>query len=167
MRRLKPLGSKRHVSYKKPGFQRLRIELEEDPDGAVLTMDEWKKLCVNVDRIEEFEDENDCENSSVETLTPESLPTRICPRTAATEGTSCMWCPARPQSLTSRKKTRRPNGLRPSEMRQRKYVVDSDLREGGDSLANPRDTLEDQRIRGKELVAIHGTIELRNDDDKS
>ena len=88
--------------------------------------------------------------------------TRICPRAAATEGTSCMWCPARPQSLMSRKKT---EGLRPSEMRRRKYVVDSDLRESADTRANPRDTLEDQRIRAKELVAIHGKIEMRNDDD--
>ena len=60
-------------------FQRLRVELEEDPDGEVLTMEEWKQLCVDVDRIEEFEDENDCENSSVETLTPESLPTDLSP----------------------------------------------------------------------------------------
>ena len=50
-------------------------------------------------------------------------------------------------------------------MRRRKYVVDSDFRESADSRANPRDTLEDQRIRAKELVAIHDTIELRNDDD--
>ena len=50
-------------------------------------------------------------------------------------------------------------------MRRRKYVVDSDLRESADSRANPRDTLEDQRIRAKEQVAIQGTVELRNDDD--
>ena len=53
----------------------------------------------------------------------------------------------------------------PAEMRRQKYVVDGDLRESADSRANPRDTFEDQRIRAKELVAIHGTIELRNDDD--
>ena len=39
------------------------------------------------------------------------------------------------------------------------------LRESAVSRANPRDTLERQRIRAKELVAIHGTIELRSDDD--
>ena len=49
-------------------------------------------------------------------------------------------------------------------MRRRKDAVDSDLRGSADSRANPRDTLEDQRIRAKELVAIHDTIELRNDD---
>ena len=49
---------------------------------------------------------------------------------------------------------RRPNGLRPSEMRGRKYVVDSDLRESADSHANLRDTLED-------------TIELRNEDNSA
>ena len=50
-------------------------------------------------------------------------------------------------------------------MRQRKYLVDSGLRESAVSRANPRDTLERQRIRAKELLAIHGTIELRSDDD--
>jgi len=50
-------------------------------------------------------------------------------------------------------------------MRRWKYAGESDLRESADSRANPRDTLEDQRIRAKELVAIHDTIELRNDDD--
>ena len=45
-------------------------------------------------------------------------------------------------------------------MKRRKYVVES-----ADSRANPRDTLEDQRIRARELLAIHDTIELRNDDD--
>ena len=40
------------------------MELEEDPDGEVLTMDAWKQLCVEMDRLEDFEDENDCENSS-------------------------------------------------------------------------------------------------------
>ena len=44
--------------------------------------------------------------------------------------------------------------------KRRKYVVET-----ADSRANPRDTLEDQKIRANELVAIHGTIELRNDDD--
>ena len=48
----------------------------------------------------------------------------------------------------------------PSEMERRKYVVEST-----DTRANPRDTLEDQIIRANELVAIHDTIELRNDDD--
>ena len=28
------------------------MELEDDPDGEVLTMDEWKQLCVEVDRLE-------------------------------------------------------------------------------------------------------------------
>ena len=59
---------------------------------------------------------------------------------------------------------RRFNGLRPSEMRRRNYAVDSDLRESADSRARPRDTLEDQRIRAKEPMAIHDTIELRNDE---
>ena len=45
-------------------------------------------------------------------------------------------------------------------MKRRKYVVES-----ADSRSNPRDTLEDQRIRARELLAIHDTIELRNDDD--
>ena len=45
------------------------------------------------------------------------------------------------------------NGLRPSEMRRRKYVFDSDLRESTNFRANPRDTLED-------------TIEWRNDNDR-
>ena len=50
------------------------------------------------------------------------------------------------------KENRRPDGLRPSEMRRRKYVVDSDLRESANFRANLRDTLED-------------TIEWRNDND--
>ena len=33
-------------------FQGLRMESEEDPDGEVLTMDEWTQLCVEVDRLE-------------------------------------------------------------------------------------------------------------------
>ena len=41
-------------------------------------------------------------------------------------------------------------------MKRRKY----DLRVSADSGANPRDTLEDQM----EQVAIHDTIELRNDE---
>ena len=48
----------------------------------------------------------------------------------------------------------------PSEMKRRKYVVES-----ADTRANPCDTLEDQIIRANEPVAIHHTIELRNDDD--
>ena len=47
MRRLRPLGSKRH-----PDFQGLRMESDEDPDGEVLTMYEWKQLCVEMDRLE-------------------------------------------------------------------------------------------------------------------
>ena len=50
-------------------------------------------------------------------------------------------------------------------MRRRKYVGDGDLRESENSRTNPREAFEDQKIRAKELVAIHGTIELRNDDD--
>ena len=145
-------------------FQGLRTELEEDPDGEALTMDEWKQLCVEMDRIEEFEDENDCENRSVETLTPESLPTDLSPY-SSDGGHVVHVVPCAPTTPHVPKENRRPNGQRPSEMRQRKYVVDSDLRESADSRANPRDTLEDQRIRAKEQVAIHGTIELRNDDD--
>ena len=34
-------------------FQGLRMELEEDPDGEVLTMDEWKQLCVEIDAASE------------------------------------------------------------------------------------------------------------------
>ena len=33
-------------------FQGVHMESEEDPDGEVLTMDEWKQLCVKVDRLE-------------------------------------------------------------------------------------------------------------------
>ena len=33
-------------------FQGVNMESEEDPDGEVLTMDEWKQLCVKVDRLE-------------------------------------------------------------------------------------------------------------------
>ena len=51
------------------------------------------------------------------------------------------------------KENRRLNGLRPSEMRRRKYVVDSDERESANFRANLRDTLED-------------TIEWRNDNDR-
>ena len=40
--------------------------------------------------------------------TNEKACTRICHRTTATEGTSCMWCPARPQSLMHRLKTEGP-----------------------------------------------------------
>ena len=40
----------------------------------------------------------------------------------------------------------------------------SRLRESANSRANPRDTLEDQKIRARELVAIHDTIELRNNE---
>ena len=47
-------------------------------------------------------------------------------------------------------------------MRQRKYFVDNGLRKSAVSRANPRDMLERQRIRAKELMAIHGTIELRS-----
>ena len=33
-------------------FQGLRMELEDDPDGEVLTLDEWRQLCVEMDRLE-------------------------------------------------------------------------------------------------------------------
>ena len=33
-------------------FQGLRMESDEDPDGEVLTMYEWKQLCVEMDRLE-------------------------------------------------------------------------------------------------------------------
>ena len=61
----------------------------------------------------------------------------------------------------TRKKTEGHNGLPPSGMRRKKYVGDGDLRESENSRANPRETFEAQKIRAKELVAIHGTIELR------
>ena len=48
----------------------------------------------------------------------------------------------------------------PSDMKRRKYVVES-----ADTRGYPRDTLADQITRANELVAIHDTIELRNDDD--
>ena len=35
----------------KRDFQGLRMELEEDPDGEVLTLDEWNQLCVEMDRL--------------------------------------------------------------------------------------------------------------------
>ena len=28
------------------------MELEDDPDGEVLTLDEWRQLCVEMDRLE-------------------------------------------------------------------------------------------------------------------
>ena len=64
----------------------------------------------------------------------------------------------------NRSKTR-PSGLRPAEMGRRKDFVDCGLRESAVSRANPPDTHERQRIRAKELAAIHGTIDLRSDDD--
>ena len=36
----------------KGDFQDLRMELEENPDGEVLTMDEWKHMCTKVDGLE-------------------------------------------------------------------------------------------------------------------
>ena len=47
----------------KRDFQGLRMELEEDPDGEDLTLDEWKQLCVKVDRFEGGM-ENETEESS-------------------------------------------------------------------------------------------------------
>ena len=47
----------------KRNFQGLRMESQEDPDGEVLTMDEWKQLCAEVDCLEgamEHETEGSC-----------------------------------------------------------------------------------------------------------
>ena len=43
-------------------FQGLRVELEEDPDGEVLTMDEWKQLCVEMNAASE----TDTQDGSIE-----------------------------------------------------------------------------------------------------
>ena len=36
----------------KRNFQGLRMVLEQDSDGDVLTVDEWKQLCVEMNRLE-------------------------------------------------------------------------------------------------------------------
>ena len=37
--------------FLKRDFQGLRMESDEDPDGQVLTMDEWKQLCVEMHHL--------------------------------------------------------------------------------------------------------------------
>ena len=73
--------------------------------------------------------------------------------------------PKVPHAPKENRSRTRPSGLRPAEMRQRKYFVDNGLRESAVSRANPRDMLERQRTRAKEVMAIRGTVELRSDDD--
>ena len=85
--------------------------------------------------------------SSVETLTPESLHTDL--SSYNSDGRHVVHvvpCAPRVPHAPVENRSRTP-----AEMRRRKYVVDSDLRESADSRANPRDTLEDHRIRAKEF----------------
>ena len=85
--------------------------------------------------------------SSVETLTPESVHTDL--SSYNSDGTHVVHvvpCAPRVPHAPVENRSRTP-----AEMRRRKHVVDSDLRESADSRANPRDTLEDHRIRAKEF----------------
>lgn len=53
--------------------------------------------------------------------------------------------PKVPHAPKENRSRTRPSGLRPAEMRRRKYFVDSGLRESAVSRANPRDTIEHSR----------------------
>ena len=53
----------------KRDFQGLRMELEDDPDGEALTLDEWRQLCVEMDRLDgAMEDETEGSSSACDEL---------------------------------------------------------------------------------------------------
>ena len=56
--------SKEASKLLKRDFQGPGMELEEDPDGEVLTLDEWKQLCVEMDRLEGAMEHETDESSS-------------------------------------------------------------------------------------------------------